>query len=96
MTFAIRNATRADIALLATIIRDSFRDVADRFDLTSQNCPTHPSNCTTEWIEKALEKGEFEVAGERFRESQTAGLGRSHLTARIMGQARGDVKGSAV
>ena len=33
-----------------------------------------------------------EVAGEGFRESQAAGLGRSHLTARMMGQARGDVK----
>lgn len=54
--FAIRNATRDDIPLLATIIRDSFRDVADRFDLTPENSPTHPSNCTAEWIEKAFDE----------------------------------------
>lgn len=57
MKFGIRNATRDDITLLVTIIRDSFRDVADRFDLTPANCPTHPSSCTAEWIEEALEKG---------------------------------------
>jgi hypothetical protein len=33
-----------------------------------------------------------EVAGEGLRESQTGGLGRGHLTARMMGQARRDVK----
>jgi N-acetylglutamate synthase-like GNAT family acetyltransferase len=53
----IRDASSSDIPLLTTLIRDSFRDVADRFSLTSENCPTHPSNCTTEWIESALKKG---------------------------------------
>lgn len=53
----IRDASTSDISLLTTLIRNSFRDVADRFNLTSENCPTHPSNCTTEWIESDLKKG---------------------------------------
>jgi N-acetylglutamate synthase-like GNAT family acetyltransferase len=57
MTFSIRSATKKDVTLLAALIRNSFRDVAERFGLTSDNCPTHPSNCTAAWIEKALEKG---------------------------------------
>ena len=55
--FVIRNALSSDIPLLTKLIRDSFRDVADRFNLTSENCPTHPSNCKTEWVESALKKG---------------------------------------
>ena len=55
--FVIRDASSSDIPLLTTLIRNSFRDVADRFNLTLENCPTHPSNCTTEWIESALKKG---------------------------------------
>ena len=50
----IRKAGVADITLLSRLIRDSHRDVAERFGLTSANCPKHPSNCTDEWIEKDL------------------------------------------
>jgi len=57
MRFVIRNATDDDIALLTVLIRTAFRDVAMRFNLTPENCLTHPSNCTTEWIESALKKG---------------------------------------
>lgn len=53
----IRDASRADVFVLVDIIRNSFRDVADRFDLTEKNCPKHPSCCTTHWIEAALQKG---------------------------------------
>ncbi|MEJ2099345.1 MAG: GNAT family N-acetyltransferase [Desulfobacterales bacterium] len=42
----IRKANSADIALLSSIIRKSFRDVAVKFGLTPENCPKHPSNCT--------------------------------------------------
>ena len=52
----IRAATNDDVSLLAALIRTSFRDVAERFNLTLDNCPTHPSSCTVEWIESALEK----------------------------------------
>lgn len=53
----IRKATTEDIDLLAGLIRDSFRDVAERFSLTIENCPTHPSNCTAEWVKSAMDKG---------------------------------------
>jgi N-acetylglutamate synthase-like GNAT family acetyltransferase len=53
----IRRATIEDVPLLTTIIRNSFRDVAERFNLTPENSPTHPSNCTEEWINRELDKG---------------------------------------
>lgn len=56
-TVLIVRATEADIDLLSTLIRDSFADVADRFKLTPQNCPRHPSNYTREWVEKDLARG---------------------------------------
>jgi len=50
-------ATEADIDLLSMLIRDSFADVADRFELTPENCPKHPSNYTGEWVERDLKRG---------------------------------------
>jgi N-acetylglutamate synthase-like GNAT family acetyltransferase len=55
--FAIRDATAGDAGLLTSLIRAAFRDVAERLNLTPSNCPTHPSNCTVEWIEAGLEEG---------------------------------------
>jgi len=52
----IRVATRKDVALLTDIIRSSFRDVAERFGLTQENCPKHASNCTADWIEKDMDR----------------------------------------
>jgi len=37
--------------LLAQIISNSFADVALKFNLNPKNAPTHPSNCTKDWIE---------------------------------------------
>jgi len=54
---AIKPADRSDASTLGTLIRDSFLDVAVKFGLTPQNSPTHPSNCTAQWIESALNKG---------------------------------------
>ena len=51
MAASIRRATEKDAELIAEIIRHSFQDVAECFALTLENCPKHPSNCTTEWIE---------------------------------------------
>jgi N-acetylglutamate synthase-like GNAT family acetyltransferase len=31
--------------------------VAERFGLTQENCPRHPSNCTAEWIQKDMNRG---------------------------------------
>ena len=53
----IREASPADYDLLATIIRGAFRDVAQRFSLTKDNCPKHPSNCTSDWIESDILRG---------------------------------------
>lgn len=59
MKYTIRHAELTDSKLLSEIIRKSFIDVAQRFKLTSENCPTHPSNCQAEWVEKAIYKGVF-------------------------------------
>jgi GNAT superfamily N-acetyltransferase len=55
--YAITDATEADAVLLASLIRESFAGVAQRFGLTPENSPTHPSNCTPEWISSAFAKG---------------------------------------
>lgn len=53
----IREATIEDTEVLAKIINESFRNVARRFSLTQDNCPRHPSNCTTSWIESDMARG---------------------------------------
>ena len=53
----IRACTRKDIGVLVETIRRSFQDVAQRFDLTQENAPRHPSNCTKDWIKKDMERG---------------------------------------
>ncbi|MCJ7773432.1 MAG: GNAT family N-acetyltransferase [Desulfobacterales bacterium] len=44
----IRQASIDDIPVLIDLIRRSFRDVAKRFGLTRENCPTHPSFYTVD------------------------------------------------
>ena len=56
-TVEIREATKDDTPALVDIIRRSFRDVAERFGLTSENCPKHPSNCEESWIVGDMGKG---------------------------------------
>jgi GNAT superfamily N-acetyltransferase len=53
----IRQANTLDTSLLSRLIRQSYRGVADRFNLTTANCPKHPSNCTDEWIENDFGRG---------------------------------------
>ncbi len=57
MSDRIRPCTRQDIDVLVGTIRGAFRDVAERFGLTKENCPKHPSNCTADWIEKDMDRG---------------------------------------
>lgn len=57
MNYSIRDATQEDVPVIVDIIRNSFSEVAIRFGLTLENCPKHPSNCTSEWIAPALRKG---------------------------------------
>lgn len=56
-SYKIRPGTQKDIAVLVETIRKSFHDVAKRFDLTQENAPRHPSNCTEELIQKDMERG---------------------------------------
>jgi N-acetylglutamate synthase-like GNAT family acetyltransferase/REP element-mobilizing transposase RayT len=53
----ITQATQEDIPVLCTVIRRSFRDVADEFGLTAENCPRHPSNCEDSWITGDMQRG---------------------------------------
>jgi GNAT superfamily N-acetyltransferase len=53
----IRQADSGDITVLSSLIRDSFRTVAERFNLSSENCPKHPSNCIDEWIQNDIARG---------------------------------------
>lgn len=53
----IREVGQEGSGVLADMIRQSFKDVASRFSLNQENCPTHPSNCTIEWIREDFRKG---------------------------------------
>jgi len=53
----IRKANQQDIPFLAQTIALAYKDVAQRFGLTPQNCPKHPSNCTGEWVQSDLDRG---------------------------------------
>ena len=53
----IYRAGRDDTLLLSEIIRNSYGTVAERFNLTPDNCPKHPSNCTDEWVAGDFTRG---------------------------------------
>jgi N-acetylglutamate synthase-like GNAT family acetyltransferase len=53
----IRQANEADIGVLVTLIRNSFRDVAEKFNLTVENCPKSPAFYTEERLEEDFKKG---------------------------------------
>jgi len=57
MSSKIRVCTNQDSQVLAETIRKSFQDVAERFGLTRENVPRHPSNCTADWIRKDMARG---------------------------------------
>ena len=57
MPYRIRRCTREDMDVLVETIRGAFKDVAERFGLTEENCPRHPSNCRLDWIEKDMDRG---------------------------------------
>ncbi len=58
MTTTIREAAAEDIPLLVRLIRGAFTDVAQRFELTPENNPTHGSNCTADQVQSAMGKGQ--------------------------------------
>ena len=52
----IRKANKADIDVLVDLLRNSFRDVAERFGITEENNPRSLAFCTNERIESDMEK----------------------------------------
>ncbi len=46
----IKQANLTHAALIATIVSDSNKDVAERFNLTDKNSPKHPSFCALDWV----------------------------------------------
>lgn len=53
----IEQANDRDALILSDIIRKSFQDVAEEFGLTTENCPSHPSNCEPSWVTKHMQDG---------------------------------------
>ena len=54
----IKEASPDDIATVAMLVRESHKDVAERFLLNADNCPRHPSLCTEAWVKSDLSRGE--------------------------------------
>jgi predicted N-acetyltransferase YhbS len=55
--FVITPASVQDTIRITALIREAFGVVARRFDLTTDNCPKHPSNCTEHWVARDLARG---------------------------------------
>ncbi len=55
--YAIHACNEQDTRILVETIRESFRTVAERFGLTPENAPRHPSNCAAEWIQQEMARG---------------------------------------
>ena len=53
----VKKVDAEDASLLNFVIRQCFADVASRFGLTPENCPTHPSNSTIEKVKEQMAKG---------------------------------------
>ena len=55
----IRKAHEDDAPVLARLIADSNKDVAEKFGLTQANCPKHPSFCQAQWLATDFARGEL-------------------------------------
>ena len=53
----IREARTQDADDLARMIRLSHRDVAEKFHLSQENCPKHPSFCQESWVHDDISRG---------------------------------------
>jgi N-acetylglutamate synthase-like GNAT family acetyltransferase len=53
----IRDANEVDKEILVTLVRNSFRDVAEKFALTGENCPKFPAFNAKERVESDFQKG---------------------------------------
>ena len=57
MALAIRQAEYPEAEVIANTVRMSFRDVAEKFKITREVAPTHPSQCEAEWIHRDMDAG---------------------------------------
>jgi len=57
MTLSIAPTTAQDTIRITALIQAAFVVVAKRFDLTRENCPKHPSNCTEHWVAQDMARG---------------------------------------
>ena len=57
MAIAIRQAGYLEANVVAETVRMSFRDVAEKFEITREAAPTHPSQCEADWIQKDMDAG---------------------------------------
>ena len=55
----IEQANKKDVDLLAKIVSESNKDVADMFGLNKTNAPRHPSFCKPEWILTEIERNQL-------------------------------------
>lgn len=55
--WVVRRAALEDAGRLADLIARSFADVAGRFGLTRDNCPSHPSLATRDKVERGMALG---------------------------------------
>ncbi len=53
----IKEASKADISILLDILRKSFAGVAERFNLTVENCPKNLAFCTEQRIDDDFARG---------------------------------------
>jgi len=57
MNIQIRTALQKENPLLVSLIRRGFKDVAEKFNLTQENCPTHSFFISEEKIQREFVKG---------------------------------------
>jgi len=57
MAIVIRRAGYPEASVIAETVRVSFRDVAEKYKITREAAPTHPSQCEAEWIRKEMNAG---------------------------------------
>ena len=76
MAIAIRQAY-FEANVIAETVRMSFRDVAEKFEITREAAPTHPSQCEAEWIQSEMDAGWVYLVAEE--EGAVIGLRLSDL-----------------
>ena len=50
-------ATVNDAGLIAFIVSEANKDIAQQFNINIKNAPKHPSFCTKSWIQSEFERG---------------------------------------